>query len=305
VNLATELTKKGTALALTSKGRAVKPLPVDDDEPDHKANLAAAKADMKAAWDDFKGHAVSAVDAGVALGEAAELAKQSLQHGNFEEWVEKNFTFSIQWVRSCMRAAAAKSLAKGAEHKKLLKDANTVEKLAALKRTFEGKAAIEAPKRSAAKLKRDDDVVDVQVKEVSPKALKALSDREAEIAKREAELLDRAKDLKERIDAVTAREKECDRREKALALAAKPMDDGPGPLDTARETMRKADAARKAKKDAAAAKAAPVEPIKVKKGSRKASANPVGVDQGEGDTQAPETLNGVPAIDGAAEEAAM
>lgn len=266
MNLATELSKKGTALALTSKGRAVKPL--DDDEPDHKANLASAKADMKAAWDDFKGHAVSAVDAGVALGEAAELAKQSLQHGNFEEWVEKNFTFSIQWVRSCMRAAAAKSLAKGAEHKKLLKEANTVEKLAALKRTFEGKAAIEAPKRSPAKLKRDD-VVDVEAKEVSPKALKALSDREAEITKREAELLDRAKDLKERIDAVTAREKECDRREKALALAAKPMDDGPGPLDAARETMRKADAARKAKRDTAAAKAAPVEPIKVKKSRAK------------------------------------
>jgi hypothetical protein len=275
-NFGNEMTKTSTALALTTKGRRVSPMGDDPEGNDPKAQLAQAKADMRAAWDDFKSHAVSAVDSGCALGEAATRAKAAIPRGEFGAWVQKNFPFSEVWVRACMRAAETRQIAgRKREFAPLLKDANTVEKLAALKRTVQGKDPIEAPKRSAPKLQRaSEDVQDVtEVRSVSESKL---SKREKVVASREAELLERARELKERIDAcdirekaLAAREKECDRREKALALAAAPIDTAPGPLDAVRSTLAKSEKGRAAKRAKAAAPVQ-VTPIKVKKGSRKA-----------------------------------
>ena len=281
--------KHSTALALASKGkgRKVQPLPEDlpDDEADNSTELEACREAMQGAWDEFKGHALSAVESGITLGTHARRAKELLGHGGFGEWVASNFPFSDAWARKCMRAAAVVekiNATKTAQKKwaKALALATTIEKLATLEREV-----FEKPASKVARLERDDEGADDEARTVEgvTRVVDVTTDRmRADLLKEAERLLVLSKALDERERVVALREADCTAREKALLLAAPMVEStGDGPIEALKNAKRKNDAKEKAKADKArgVGVASEVKPIKVRKASRRAPETATSDDQ--------------------------
>lgn len=249
MNLATELTKTPSSLAIVAKGAHVSPLGDDSDAPAVVAlpdgqplTIADCQYEMNRAWSEFKDCEGAAIRAGVALGTAAAFAKGLLPHGEFQGWVRKNFPFTEQWARTCMRAAEAYALCLHAPQRMRadIEAANTVEKLAALLRPLQGKEAItrRLTVDKGAKERDDDEVIDVTPKAKPAPVVddSAITAREAACTKREKLLDAKEKRLQEWEDDLT--------RRAALLESAK---DQSNPIDTLKAAKLVADAKANAK----------------------------------------------------------
>jgi hypothetical protein len=163
------------------------------------SSLAQCKATMKQAFSEFMEHRGNATQSAIALGNAAIAAKDQLPHTEFVPWIEKNFKFSPQWVRVCMRAAETWNESR----KKILPyevtlavmRANTAEKLAALRPEVTGKPPKQRPKKVAPVPEEEVEVIDAPTFEDREAALiareQACDAREAWLDKREAALDER------------------------------------------------------------------------------------------------------------------
>ena len=102
------------------------------------ANMKSAIAECDAAQRDSLHYSL-------VVGNMATRAKDLMPHKAFTPWLEANFSVSVQWIRTCMRAALAWGLMDAAqrdEHK-----GDSVQSIAALQRPLAGKDPI-TPGRS-------------------------------------------------------------------------------------------------------------------------------------------------------------
>jgi len=204
---------------------------------DPASSLAQCKATMKQAFSAFMEHRGNATQAAIALGNAAMQAKEHLPHAEFVPWIEKNFKFSPQWVRVCMRAAEtwneSRKKALPFEVTLAVMRANTAEKLAALRPEVTGKP----PKQRARK------ATPAPVPEEETVILDAPSfeDREAALIAREQACDAREAWLDEREAALDEREARLAALEEGKPLPA-------ATLDAGKKTIRAGKAPRKVTK---------------------------------------------------------
>jgi len=250
MNLATQLTVTPSSLPLTmGKGKVHAPL--DADPTNDVEILDACRAEMIRADADYRAGRLQAIQAAVALGDAARTAKDAFVHGSFVEWVEREFTFSPQWVRTCMRTSEVWQIATEQNKMDMLEGVSSVEGVAKLLRPLQGAAPIVAAKRKPApapvldvapkgkgKPAPWDNVTDVAPKGGTihiPPTDASLKQREADcvafekkLDKREAKLNARVAELDERERLLALRESDVAAREQALTSAA-PVDEAPTP----------------------------------------------------------------------------
>lgn len=213
-------------------------------------------------------------EAAMNLGRAAYRAKAALAAFNkardkdtkrlgFTAWVENNVHVSIQWVRSCMRAADAMTLLeRHPDRDQILESVGmSIEKLAGISgRLSEGQDVLKPMKRgspaptldgSDTELE-DQDTIDVEAKVIEPHE-DTLAAREQALANAEAALERKRKALADLEQALSDWQAQLEAREAALKAGEtvtlpKPADDKPAwPFVDAKAEERKAKKERKAK----------------------------------------------------------
>jgi hypothetical protein len=235
-----------------------------------EAPIDAVLHEMQDAIADFQDSYNNTMDAALRVGRAANRAKNLLPHGDYTPWLVANFgedsarPMSVQWIRTCVRAADAMASIKGRDDEaEILASVTSVEGVAALLPRLErGEDPLAKPEPKPAATKAEKPAAQAKASAKETKAhessmrkleafeakLEALS---AKLAERKAALDAREADLKEREKALAAGEKALEKAQAAAAKAAskkaKPAPEGADSLDAARATMAKAEAGRKAR----------------------------------------------------------
>lgn len=236
-----------------------------------EAPIDAVLHEMQDAIADFQDSYNNTMDAALRVGRAANRAKNLLPHGDYTPWLVANFgedsarPMSVQWIRTCVRAADAMASIKGRDDEaEILASVTSVEGVAALLPRLErgeDPLAKPEPKEKAEKAEKPAAQAKTSAKEAkahesSMRKLEAFEAKlealSAKLAERKAALDTREADLKEREKALAAGEKALEKAQAAAAKAAskkasKPAPEGANSLDDARATMAKAEAGRKAR----------------------------------------------------------